>query len=128
VRIIDTDLRERQSFATMVWTQSPLYCPNPDSFLRGDQGWRHFVAGASGAIGKPLVRSLVAAGHRVIGMATKAEGKMALHNQGAEGVGVGDALDMVSPWPWRKGPPESGQKISRGSGNGQVSLELVFRK
>jgi len=45
-----------------------------------------FVAGASGAIGKPLVKALVAAGHQVVGMATKAAGIDALRNQGAQGV------------------------------------------
>lgn len=50
------------------------------------------VAGASGAIGKPLVKGLIAAGHRVIGIATKAAGAEALRDQGAEGVAV-NALD-----------------------------------
>jgi len=44
------------------------------------------VAGASGAIGKPLVKALVAAGHHVVGTATKAAGTEALRSQGAEGV------------------------------------------
>lgn len=45
-----------------------------------------FVAGATGAIGRPLVTALVAAGHRVIGMATKATGLEVLRHHGAEGV------------------------------------------
>jgi len=51
-----------------------------------------FVAGASGAIGKPLVKALVAAKHEVVGMATSAAGVDALRDQGAEGV-VLNALD-----------------------------------
>jgi len=45
-----------------------------------------FVAGASGAIGAPLVSKLVAAGHQVAGMASKAAGVEALRGQGAEGI------------------------------------------
>jgi len=45
-----------------------------------------FVAGASGAIGIPLVNALVKAGHQVIGGSTKAAGIEALRGQGAEGV------------------------------------------
>jgi nucleoside-diphosphate-sugar epimerase len=33
-----------------------------------DVEMRVFVAGASGAIGQPLVAQLIAAGHRVVGM------------------------------------------------------------
>jgi 2-alkyl-3-oxoalkanoate reductase len=51
-----------------------------------------FVAGASGAIGAPLVNALVTAGHQVIGMATKAAGIEALRGQGVEGV-ILNALD-----------------------------------
>jgi nucleoside-diphosphate-sugar epimerase len=45
-----------------------------------------FVAGANGAIGKPLVKALIAARHDVIGMSTSAAGADALRNHGAEGV------------------------------------------
>jgi nucleoside-diphosphate-sugar epimerase len=51
-----------------------------------------FVAGASGAIGRPLVAALVAAKHEVIGMTSKDAGIKALRDKGAEGV-VMDALD-----------------------------------
>ena len=51
-----------------------------------------FEAGANGAIGRPLVKVLVAANHEVFGMTTSASGIEALRNQGAEGV-VLDALD-----------------------------------
>ena len=51
-----------------------------------------FVAGATGAIGRPLVRQLVAAGHQVTGM-TRTAGKAAgLLEQGAEVVVI-NALD-----------------------------------
>ena len=45
-----------------------------------------FVAGASGAIGRPLVKALIAARHQVIGMATSNAGAETLRNYGAEGV------------------------------------------
>ena len=44
------------------------------------------VAGASGAIGAPLISGLIAAGHQATGMTTKAAGIAALHQQGAEAV------------------------------------------
>jgi nucleoside-diphosphate-sugar epimerase len=53
---------------------------------------RVFVAGASGAIGKPLVAALVAAKHEVIGMTSRDAGLQVLHENGAEGVVV-NALD-----------------------------------
>src|SRR3979490_1855992 len=53
---------------------------------------RVFVAGATGAIGRPVVPGLVAAGHQVHGM-TRSESKQAmLHELGAVPV-VADALD-----------------------------------
>lgn len=51
-----------------------------------------FVAGASGAIGKPLMKALIAARHELVGMATSIAGVDALRDQGAEGV-VLNALD-----------------------------------
>jgi nucleoside-diphosphate-sugar epimerase len=51
-----------------------------------------FVAGANGAIGRPLVKALLAARNHVFGMATTAKGVEALRSQGAEGV-VLNALD-----------------------------------
>ena len=50
------------------------------------------VAGASGAIGRPLVAALVAAEHEVIGMTSREAGIRVLRASGAEGV-VLDALD-----------------------------------
>ena len=53
---------------------------------------RIFIAGASGAVGQPLVRQLAEAGHEVTGM-TRTPGKAAqLRELGAEPV-VADALD-----------------------------------
>jgi nucleoside-diphosphate-sugar epimerase len=53
---------------------------------------RVFVAGASGAIGRPLVRQLVAAGHEVTGMTRRAERAEAIRAAGADAV-VCDAFD-----------------------------------
>jgi nucleoside-diphosphate-sugar epimerase len=51
-----------------------------------------FVAGASGVIGRPLVRQLVAAGHQVAGMTSKPENAARLEAAGATPV-VCEALD-----------------------------------
>lgn len=51
-----------------------------------------FVAGASGAIGKPLIAALVAAKHTVTGMTTSSTGTQVLRQLGAEGL-VLNALD-----------------------------------
>jgi nucleoside-diphosphate-sugar epimerase len=53
---------------------------------------RIFVAGATGAIGRPLVRRLVAAGHDVVGMTRSTEHAEALRAAGAEPV-VANAFD-----------------------------------
>src|SRR5215831_7284924 len=51
-----------------------------------------FVAGATGAIGRPLVSALVAALHEVVGMTSSDRGLKVLRKYGANGVVV-DALD-----------------------------------
>ena len=51
-----------------------------------------FVAGASGAIGRPLVAALVAAKHEAIGMTSRDVGIRVLRENGAEGVVI-NALD-----------------------------------
>jgi len=51
-----------------------------------------FVAGANGALGRPLVQALLADNHEVIGMATSSAGAESLRNRGAEGIML-DALD-----------------------------------
>jgi 2-alkyl-3-oxoalkanoate reductase len=53
---------------------------------------RVFVAGASGAIGRPLVAQLVAAGHQVTGMTRSRERAAAIERAGATAA-VCDALD-----------------------------------
>jgi nucleoside-diphosphate-sugar epimerase len=53
---------------------------------------RVFVAGASGVIGRPLLRQLVAAGHGVVGMTSRQDRVPAIEEAGAEAV-VCDALD-----------------------------------
>lgn len=52
-----------------------------------------FVAGATGVIGRPLVRQLVAAGHEVTGMSRREERAAKLRAAGAEGV-VCDVFDV----------------------------------
>lgn len=53
---------------------------------------RIFVAGASGAIGRPLIRQLVAAGHEVTGMTRREERAAEIRAAGAEAV-VCDVYD-----------------------------------
>jgi nucleoside-diphosphate-sugar epimerase len=54
-----------------------------------------FVAGASGAIGEPLIAELLKQGHSVVGMTTSAAPAKNLEAQGAEAVIV-DAFDAVA--------------------------------
>ncbi len=56
---------------------------------------RVFLAGATGAIGRPLVRMLVAEGHQVTGMTRSPAKSDALREAGAEPV-VADALDTAA--------------------------------
>jgi 2-alkyl-3-oxoalkanoate reductase len=53
---------------------------------------RVLIAGATGAIGRPLVTALLAAGHEVIGMSSSENGARSLRERGAEGE-VANALD-----------------------------------
>lgn len=53
---------------------------------------RVFVAGATGAIGRPLVRLLVAASHEAIGLASSDRSLRTLRELGADGI-IADALD-----------------------------------
>ena len=55
---------------------------------------RVFVAGASGAIGGPLIAELLKQGHFVVGMTTSEAGAKSLRNQGAEAV-IADALNTA---------------------------------
>jgi nucleoside-diphosphate-sugar epimerase len=54
-----------------------------------------FVAGASGAIGRPLVRQLLSAGHEVTGMTRREEKAQAIRAAGAKAV-VCDAFDAAT--------------------------------
>jgi len=56
---------------------------------------RIFVAGASGAIGRPLVRQLLQAGHEVTGMTRREERAAEIREAGASAV-VCDALDAAA--------------------------------
>jgi nucleoside-diphosphate-sugar epimerase len=58
----------------------------------GGNNMKVFVAGATGAIGRPLMSALIAAGHTVVGMTSSARGLTVLRNYGADGV-MADALD-----------------------------------
>jgi nucleoside-diphosphate-sugar epimerase len=53
---------------------------------------RVFIAGATGTLGLPIVKRLIAADHEVIGLTRKETGAAALRQLGAEAV-IGDALD-----------------------------------
>ena len=73
-------------------------------------GHRVFLAGASGAVGRPLVRLLVAAGHSVVGTTRTEQGAAALRALGAEpavvdalvwlcaGLLVASGIDYVRRW------------------------------
>jgi nucleoside-diphosphate-sugar epimerase len=54
-----------------------------------------FVAGATGAIGRPLTKSLALAGHTTFGMVRSQSSSVSLSDSGAEPV-IGDALDAAS--------------------------------
>jgi nucleoside-diphosphate-sugar epimerase len=56
---------------------------------------RIFLAGATGAVGRPLVKKLVAAGHQVVGLTRRDDRAQWLYEHGATAV-VGTALD--SEW------------------------------
>ena len=54
-----------------------------------------FVAGATGAIGRPLIKSLTLAGHTAFGMVRSQDSSASLADSGAEPI-IGDALDAPS--------------------------------
>jgi len=56
---------------------------------------RVFLAGATGAIGKPLVRLLLSSGHMVFGMTRSTDAAKTLSNAGVAAI-MADALDPVS--------------------------------
>src|SRR5262249_45404093 len=58
----------------------------------GESEMKIFIAGATGAIGHPLISRLVAAGYDVIGMTSSERGLQTLREAGVEAV-VANALD-----------------------------------
>jgi 2-alkyl-3-oxoalkanoate reductase len=54
-----------------------------------------FIAGATGAIGRPLIKSLTLAGHTTFGMVRSQSSSVSLSDSGAEPI-IGDALDAAS--------------------------------
>jgi 2-alkyl-3-oxoalkanoate reductase len=58
---------------------------------------RILLAGATGAIGRPLIRGLKQQGHCVTGLVRSAQATPVLAEMGAEAV-IGDALDAASVW------------------------------
>src|ERR1700726_4766330 len=56
---------------------------------------RVLLAGATGAIGRPLIRGLREHGHSVFGLVRSAESTRMLAEMGAEAL-IGDALDAVA--------------------------------
>jgi nucleoside-diphosphate-sugar epimerase len=65
------------------------------NFSGEGQLMRVFVAGASGAIGEPLIRELLRQGHSVVGMTTNEVSAKNLQRQGAEAV-IADAFDAAA--------------------------------
>src|SRR5436305_4939884 len=57
-----------------------------------DTTMRIFIAGATGTLGRPVVRRLVSLGHEVVGLTRSEKGARGLEAAGARGV-IGDALD-----------------------------------
>ena len=68
-----------------------------------------FIAGATGAVGRPLVEQLVAGGHEVIATTRSAEKLGHLRAAGAAGIVV-DARDTDARGPYGPHPPH----LSRG--------------
>src|SRR5262249_2603863 len=62
---------------------------------KGTAAMRVLLAGASGAVGTPLTRQLIAAGHQVVGISRSQANAERLRNAGAEAV-VADVMDRES--------------------------------
>jgi len=89
---------------------------------------RVFVAGASGAIGKPLIAELLRQGHSVVGMTTNEARAKELEEQGAEAVIADKAYDsddyvatievsgaaaVIPPTPWTRPVPCGSKTVPR---------------
>jgi nucleoside-diphosphate-sugar epimerase len=67
-------------------------CRAPNGSEERKEGMKVFIAGATGAIGRPLISALVAVGHDVVGMTSSEHGLQTLKKNGADGV-IANALD-----------------------------------
>src|SRR5689334_14668134 len=63
--------------------------------MEGTEAMRVLLAGASGAVGTPLTRQLIAAGHEVVGISRSRANAERLRSAGAEAV-VADVMDRES--------------------------------
>jgi nucleoside-diphosphate-sugar epimerase len=70
-------------------------CTCPFPFLHFFGALRALVAGATGAIGRPLIKKLTLAGHTTFGMVRSQNSSASLSDSGAEPV-IADALDAQS--------------------------------
>ena len=86
--------RDRRALCSPTWSgrHRGFRRPQGSGRRQGGVAMKVFVAGASGVIGRPLVRQLVAAGHEVTGVTSKAENAAAIEAAGATAA-VCDALD-----------------------------------
>src|ERR1700693_6087425 len=67
-------------------------CSVKHKSIHPEEEMKVFIAGATGAVGRPLISRLVAAGHDVVGMTSSERGLQRVKENGAEGV-IADALD-----------------------------------
>src|SRR4051794_8857055 len=114
-------MRRRGSLCA-AFTERPFSCArlelNGHSVVWGNRLVKVFVAGASGAVGKPVVRELVERGHDVVAMTSTAQKRSVLEEQGASAV-VGDVFDAAGgAGLGRAAPPEGGGNVAaEGGGN-----------
>ena len=70
---------------------------NNSRLICGGFEMRVLLAGATGAIGRPLIGGLKQHGHSVFGLVRSAESTRMLAEMDAEAL-IGDALDAASVW------------------------------
>src|SRR5205814_10475126 len=73
----------------------PVPRPQGEDLEKGVEAMRVLLAGASGAVGTPLTRQLIAAGHKVVGITRSRTNAERLRTAGAEAV-VADVMDRES--------------------------------